>query len=151
VATGTYNPTKGLIEMDKEILPRKSGLLCLNEWHVKLGHVSEPLLKRTLDTYGMSYSGKLDDCESCLEGKMRKLPVSKKSDSTYSIVELIECDSKSFSSTSYDGFRSNVKFVDAASGFVYTAWVKDLKSITILEEFRMLKERLENLTQKKIK
>ena len=76
VATGTYNQDHGLIQMDSQIKPIAQ-VCTLNEWHRKLGHLGESNLRRTLDKHQVPYSGKLDDCEECLKGKMKKLPVSK--------------------------------------------------------------------------
>ena len=66
VATGRYNPPVGLIQMDSEIVPKSKSLACtLNEWHCRLGHISESLLKRTLNQYSIPYQGTLEHCEAC--------------------------------------------------------------------------------------
>ena len=83
---------------------------------------------------------------------MRKLPVKpSQSEREYDILECIESDTTVFSSPSYDGFYYNVKFVDVRTGYIYSQFVKDIKSSSILEEFRLFKERVENITGKKIK
>jgi hypothetical protein len=75
VATGMYNPKTRLIQMDNS-----NGLVnnySLKDWHVKLGHLGESNLRKTLISQNIPIKGSLSDCEECLLGKFKKLPVPK--------------------------------------------------------------------------
>ena len=104
-----------------------------------------------MNQYKIPFTGKLDHCEACSTGKLRKPIIEKASKESYDVLEVIASDTKSFSVSSYDGYHLNVKFVDSCTGFVYTGWISDSKSRTILEEFCLFKERMETLTGKRIK
>ena len=59
IATGEYDPNYGLLRMHEGVEPacNISSLLSLMDWHSKLGHLSESLLRRTLKSYNIDYKG----------------------------------------------------------------------------------------------
>jgi hypothetical protein len=68
----------------------------------------------------------------------------------YDLIEMIESDSTPFPIISYDGFSINIKFVDRNSGYIFTKFIANLKSATVLQVFKSFKAKVENLTGKKI-
>ncbi|MEY5045629.1 MAG: hypothetical protein RL713_854, partial [Bacteroidota bacterium] len=155
---GTYNPSVGLIEIDHSYLNLyTSGINKIhdvNHWHKRLSHFSARLIKRNLDLKNIKYLESEIHCESCLQAKAKRKSIRHKipkSITNYQPLEMIEADTTVFPIKSYDGYCSNVKFVDRCSGFIFTGWLSDLKSSSILELFRIFKEQVEKGTESSIK
>ena len=152
VATGEYDAKYGLIKMNDVIKQSNSvkAKYTMMEWHSKLGHISESLIRRTLKSYGLLFVGSFEKCDICLNSKLKRLKIKKVSKTKTQVLEVIEADPKSYSIKSYDGFQKLLKLVDNASGYVYQEFLVDLKAPTLLECFRKFKERIENATSSKI-
>ena len=56
-----------------------------------------------------------------------------------------------FPIVSHDGLIANVKFVDRSTGYIFTGWLTNLKSSSILETFRIFKEQVEKQSGHNIK
>ena len=152
ICTGSYNPSYGLIEIKASAnLVSKSSILTLTQWHNRLTHLSTNFLIRNLKANNIDFKQEDIKCTACIIGKMKRMPKLIKNPQNYEPLQMIEADTTVFPLTSYDGYHANVKFVDRSTGFIYSGWLKDLKSSTVLEHFRILKECLENQTKFTIK
>ena len=124
----------------------------LNYWHKRLSHFSNSILKRNLDLNNIQYKVSTIQCESCLRAKTKRKSIRKEpSTDNYKPLEMIEADTTVFPIKSYDGYGSNVKFVDRSTGFIFTGWLPDLKSSSVLELFRIFKTQVENQSKHSIK
>jgi histone deacetylase 1/2 len=150
LCTGTFNPSYGLIEMNAN-LASKAKVLTLTEWHNRLSHISQNFLTRNLKLNKIEFIDEDIHCSSCIQGKMKRTFKSKPSDVSYEPLDMIEADTTSFPLSSHDGYHANVKFVDRCTGYIYSGWLQNLKSSTVLEHFRIFKQVIENQTKFKIK
>jgi hypothetical protein len=117
-----------------------------------MAHFNCKTVERNLKLYGIDVKKDQLNCKDCIEGKLfasteRKFSVTK----VYDVIEMIESDTTPFPVTSYDGYAYNIKFVCRNSGFIHTEFIRDLKSRTCLEVFRIFKAKYENLTGRRIK
>ena len=152
IATGEYDEKHGLIKMHESInqCNQVSTGLSLMEWHSKLGHISESLLRRTLKMRDISFTGQMQKCDTCLESKLKRKKIKKMSNSETNILEVIEADPMSYSLESYDGNKHHLKLVDNSSGYIYQELLPELKSATLLKCFRKFQARMERVTGNRV-
>ena len=115
-----------------------------------LGHVNDNFIRQTLTKKNIKFDDKDFVCNDCLLGKAIKSPKSS-SNKQYRCLEMVEMDTTPFPLFDKEKFSYNLKIVDRCTGFIYTIFIKDLKANTILEEFRIYKEKFELITGEKIK
>ena len=156
IATGTFNPKYGLIQMDPEIKTNLNCNLSYQQVHDRLGHVSMQTLKRTIPAVNglpVSTIPQMQPlCEDCIQGKTKRLKTPKASLTDRDLLEVIESDlTGPFRYPGLDGTRLNVKFIDRKSGYIKMATIANKEPSTILEKFKPFKSRLERRTGKLIK
>ena len=114
-------------------------------WHYRLGHINE---RRIKELHKQGFLGdfdceSLDMCESCLTGKMTKVPFTKKGERSKELLGLIHTDvCGPFSISARGGFRYFITFTDDFSryGYVYLMTHKS----DALERFKEFKNEVEN-------
>ena len=153
LAIGKFNPYYGLIEIiQSKNLSLSATNSSLENWHKRLAHFNTKTVFRNLKLQNINTDVDIGKCTDCIKSKLTSQSTSKFKDTKdYEILEMVESDTTPFPITSYDGFSFNIKFVCRKSGFIYMSFIKDLKSVTCLNEFRIFKEKYENVTGKKIK
>ncbi len=119
-------------------------------WHRKLAHFNMKTVLRNLKLNSIDYTNNQTECLDCLNGKAHSSKI-KTPKREYDVLELIESDSTPFPITSYDGFSYSLKFVDTKSGYIHTSFIRDLKSRTILDDFKSFKSRVERFSNKRLK
>jgi len=162
LATGKLDPSVGLLKMDSiidetlrnnfKVLPTFTGL-SFELAHKRLGHVGEAMVKRTAanDSIVIKYESSKCICKYCMKGKMRKKNIPKTSRSR-ELGEVIAADEQGpFRIEGVDGTKYNVKFMEKTSSYLKQFNLKDIRSITLLEQFKPWLARLENRIGKKVK
>jgi hypothetical protein len=155
IAGGKYNPDYGLIEVipDMSFLCLASKQLpSLEVWHQRLAHFNTKTILKNLKLKQIECQDDLKECSDCMKGKQNRHSAFKSEENkSYDILEMIESDTTPFPVTSYDGFSYNIKFVCRKTGYIHTEFIKDLKSATCLEAFKIFQVKYEKLTGKQIK
>ena len=121
-------------------------------WHCRLGHINEKRISK-LHKEGLLESfdyESFDTCESCLLGKMTKVPFTKVGERAGDLLGLIHSDvCGPMRSSARDGSYYFITFTDDHSRFGYVYLMKH-KSES-LERFREFKKEVENQLGKTIK
>lgn len=107
------------------------------DWHYKLGHVSNKVLKQICSQYSDIPYQEINACDTCHFSKQKKLPYSFSFSRTTRFFELIHVDIWGPMNTTFlDGFKYFVTVVDDFTRFTWTHLIR-LKSDTrsILQNF----------------
>ena len=118
-------------------------------WHNRLGHLSEENLKKIKV---IQVQGKQDeDCESCCEGKMKRLQFpSGEGEKATKLLERIHSDVVGpISPNTLGQVRWFVTFIDEFSRFATVFLMKN--NSEVFEKFKLFKNRVECLHERKIK
>ena len=121
-------------------------------WHCRIGHINE---KRIKELHKNGLLGKFDlesihTCESCLRGKMTKVPFSKKGERTSDLLFLIHTDVYGPMSTcTRNGFSYFITFTNYYSRYGYVYLMRH-KSESF-DKFKEFKTEVENQLNKSIK
>ena len=131
VASGHYDAATGLIKMEHDAPCAKTGSNSRRpyvgaatsdiDWHSRFGHIGEAIVTATLKRHGLEMGAKaLTKCEPCCLGKAVRKNVPKVGSQPSNYNEIIESDTQGpLPIPAHDGTRSNVKFVEAKSGWVH--------------------------------
>jgi hypothetical protein len=174
LATGRLDKATGLLMLDQDVdqnivndlqkenqkdeennsqITHNLAGLTMNQVHRKLGHVGIEMAKRTIKNLNLKLESEKSNeiCEPCIKGKLRKRNIPKSS-SPREICEVIAGDEQGpFRIEGFNGTRYNVKFMDKSSGYLKMFNIKDIKSATLLDNFKPWVLRLEARTGKKVK
>ena len=121
-------------------------------WHHRFGHIGEDRIRQLGESglLGSLGSEPYPTCESCLRGKMIKLPFKNKGERAKNILELIHTDvCGPFNEMARGGFSYFITFIDDYSRYGYLYLMK-YKS-EAFEKFREFQKEVENQTGKNIK
>lgn len=128
----------------------------IQKWHIKLGHMNEYDLKlalreRTLNGLQFNPSENLKECETCIQGKMTRLPFPKTKESTsIEPLEIIHSDvCGPMKIISPGGSRYFVTFTDQNSRYSKVYFLKHKNEV--LKYFKEYKSEMENYKGNKIK
>lgn len=121
---GSSDDSSGLFRLmeGKEalLIAAKSEKACVHEWHRRLAHRDINVVKQ-MEEYGIKFAecNCLDECESCLRGKLARKPFPKESKSrTSEIFELVHSDvAGPFQVETPSGNRYFVSFIDDFSRY----------------------------------
>jgi hypothetical protein len=161
LATGRLDTSTGLLIIDKDVdhslasefIEEPFAGFTNHEIHRKLGHVGEAMVERTIKAQDPNFKliKQTNICIPCIKGKLQKKNIPKTS-GPREICEVIAGDEQGpFRIEGFHGTRYNVKFMDKASGYLKMFNVKDIKSSTLLDQFKPWLLRLEARTEKKVK
>ena len=114
----------------------------VNSFHVQIGHVGEDQMRKTANLMGIKLQGKFEKCEGCARGRVKvarinPLPMLE----TSRPLERYGMDISSCSSVSIGGKRYWALWVDYASGFTWSMFLKQ-KNDLVNEGVRFLKQRM---------
>lgn len=134
---------------------RKSNDCDLMEWHRKLGHINERDLKKMAQDnlmYGLRPTDeKLEACETCIKGKLSRLPFTRH-DGLYTTekLEIIHSDvCGPFECETLAGSRYYVTFIDDFTRYCHVYFIK--KKSDVFNTFKQYKSEVETFHNKKIK
>ena len=110
-----------------KITSKETTLLSMNDLHEKLGHPSADITKATATKLNMNINeDKMEKCEYCDIGKMRKKNISKKPLKRVAIAgERVYMDISSIKYPSAGGAKYWVLFVDDYSDFLFGTYMKN--------------------------
>lgn len=125
----------------------------LKIWHDRLGHASLKCIREMIAT-GMMPALKIDTntqlfCESCMYGKMSKLPFEECERRAFAVGEMWHSDVNTMPVKSWGGHRYYVIFVDDKTGFRYVHFMKHKDEV--LKNFIDMVKRVEIATGHKVK
>ncbi|KMQ85887.1 retrovirus-related pol polyprotein from transposon tnt 1-94, partial [Lasius niger] len=125
----------------------------LKIWHDRLGHVSLKCIREMIATEMMP-ALKIDTdtqlfCESCIYGKMSKLPFEECERRAFAVGEMWHSDVNTMPVKSWGGHRYYVIFVDDKTGFRYVHFMKHKDEV--LKNFIDMVKRVEIATGHKVK
>jgi len=132
------------LETQEEIEENKK-INCLavkkETWHRRFGHMT--------NTPELVTSTKVDNCEVCHLGKMKRMPFPPSDSRAAQVLDFIHTDVGQMQTKSLGGNKYFIIFLDDKSryGEVYTMKHKS----EALEKFKIYKQKVENLQQRKIK
>jgi len=126
-AVQTDNNTFTMI-FRKPVVPEANIANDLQTWHERLGHISLQRMREMMEA-DMISSLKISTnaqliCESCMYGKMTKLPFSKCEKRSFVAGEMWHSDVNTMPLESWGGNRYYVNFVDDTNGFQYIHFMK---------------------------
>jgi hypothetical protein len=123
--------------------------------HRRLGHIGDRILRRTVAaSKDLVLTSKKTRglCEDCLLGKISRPAIRDSSRSDLDLLEVIETDTQGpFPLRAFDGSNSNVKFIDAKSGYCKMETIPNMEAKSILNAFKRFQSRLERRTGSLIK
>lgn len=131
---------------------RSDGMLKL--WHVRLGHINEKYLKsmaaRGIFNSKLNCGETVNPCETCLKGKISRLPFPKASNRSSKILEIIHTDvCGPMRTNSIGGARYFATFIDDHSRWCEVRFIKSKDEMPrVFKEYKAL---VENQTGAKIK
>jgi hypothetical protein len=97
----------------------------INEAHEKGGHVHESVLKKTLESFGITLQGTLKPCDGCMKAKARAKAVPKTTSALATKAgERMYLDTTGPFKPSLGGTKYDVKLVDQFSRKTWGVWVK---------------------------
>ena len=132
--------------------PKISNTSITYRWHCRLGHINENRIKKMHEhgCLGQFDLESIDTCESCLVGKMIKVPFTKKSERASDLLGLIHSDvCGPMSTCARGGYQYFITFTDDFSRYGYVYLMRH-KSESF-EKFKEFKNEVENQLDKKIK
>jgi hypothetical protein len=181
IATGTYNPSVGLLEMDAIVslpltdwnahpqssmppkLPPLTASTAIeiswNDLHCAMGHPGATMLARSLKAVD-GVSDRLRPpsswiCEPCLLNKQNRHARIKNGSSPTVVLDLVEMDSQGpFPLVAADGSNGNIKIIDAFSGYCHmttTYNCSSADSTALLKSFQLKLERRTGLRLKRVR
>lgn len=128
----------------------------LMKWHKKLAHLNEKDIKmlssnNLVSGLDLNKNDVLDNCESCIQGKMSRLPFPKHEGiKSKQLLEIIHTDlCGPMPQPTIGGSRYILTFIDDFSRYCYVYFLQ--KKSETLEKFKEFKEEVEKLTENKIK
>ena len=122
----------------------------LKDWHEKLAHQNFECVKDILKNNNIKFSGRVNTCTACLEGKQHKLPFQRSESSTSKVGELIHADvCGPMEETSIGGSRYFLLLKDDYSNY-RTTYFMSHKSETE-EKIRHFLKFAETTTESKIR
>ena len=113
-------------------------------WHCRLGHINDKRLTRLHnDDYLGSFDRKsIEQCESCLHGKMTKLPFTGKGERSTECLELIHSDVYGpMNVQAIGGFSYFITFIDDHSRYGHVYLMKH--KFETLERFKEFRSKVE--------
>lgn len=125
----------------------------LKTWHDRLGHISLKTMREMVSA-GIVLGLKIDTnaqlfCESCIYGKMSKLPFSRREERSFAAGEMWHSDVNTMPKESWGGNRYYVIFVDDKTGFRFVYFMKHKDEV--LKNFINLIKRVKTATGRNIK
>jgi len=109
-------------------VPEANTVIDLQVWHERLGHISLQRMREMMEADmipGLKISTNAQlICESCMYGKMTKLPFSKCEKRSFVAGEMWHSDVNTMPLKSWGGNRYYVNFVDDTTGFQYIHFMK---------------------------
>ena len=121
-------------------------------WHCRLGHISEKRISKLhkdglLDPFVFE---QMDVCESCLMGKMTKVPFNRKGERASDLLGLIHSDvCGPINTQAKGGYQYFITFTDDFSRFGYVHLMRHKSEA--LERFKEFKNEVQNQLGKSIK
>jgi hypothetical protein len=163
LATGTFDPSVGLIQMDTKIVPPGLAAYTVAErrlnWkglHEAMGHPGDAMLKRSLPAItGLTVTEVPKEnsqlCEPCVLGKSRRHNRIRKGTLPTGLLDVVEMDSQGpFPVVAADGSNGNVKCLDTYSGYCMMQNTYNCDSAQSLALLKSFQAKLERRTGKRI-
>jgi hypothetical protein len=136
---------------DTEKEEEKQQTLDINRAHLLWGHCAEAMLKRTATDQNIKLTGTLNLCPVCVTTKSNQKGKKRKSKKFTAPLAQVHSDLQGpYPIIAIDGTTSNIKFVDAATGYITMATIPDRTATTAALAYAAYKVRNELKTGKKI-
>ena len=114
----------------------------INEWHRRLGHLSEEIVKKTVPI-----NGSVDYCEACMSGRFDRKPFNEVANNEKELLERVYTDiCGPMDKESFGGYRYFISFIDGYSKFAEVFLMSHKSEAE--DCFRLYKKRVEVETGK---